>query len=174
MPVERTAFVRDDHGTTAECRQVGQVADRLLEHLNGAEVQALITSANRPGEPSHGIQIAFQPFAAELGFRDESKGLFATYESAVRPDYYLPLGDTGILLEVERGKTVRNNMDYLDFWKCHVCEHAHYLFLLVPRSLQHNPVMRPANEYAAVCRRLRTFFVPRNYTNVRGLFVFGY
>lgn len=174
MPVERTAFVRDDYRTTAECRQVSQVADRLLEHLNGAEIQALITSANRPGEPSHGIQIAFQPFAAELGFRDESKGLFATYESAVRPDYYLPLGDTGILLEVERGKTVRNNMDYLDFWKCHICEHAHYLFLLVPRSLQHNPVMRPAKEYAAVCRRLKTFFVPRNYTNVRGLFVFGY
>lgn len=174
MPVERTAFGRADYLKTAEYRHVSDVAERLLEHLNSPEIQALIATADRPGEPSHGIQIAFQPFAAELGFRDESKGLFAAYESAVRPDYYLPLGDSGILLEVERGKTVRNNMDYLDFWKCHICEHAHYLFLLVPRSLRHNPEMRPANEYAAVCRRLKTFFVPRNYTNVRGLFVFGY
>ena len=174
MPVERTAFVRDDYRDSAEYREVTSVADRLLEHLNEADIQALITTANRPGEPSRGVQVAFQPFAAGLGFRDESKGLFSAYQSAVRPDYYLPLGETGILLEVERGKTVRNNMDYLDFWKCHICEKAHYLFLLVPRSLQHNPDMRPANEYAAVCRRLKTFFLPRNYTNVRGLFVFGY
>jgi hypothetical protein len=30
------------------------------------------------------------------------------------------------------------------------------------------------HEYAAVVRRLEPFFRPRNYTNVRGLFVFGY
>lgn len=174
MPVERTAFVQERYRDTAEYRQVSEIADRLLDHLNSSEVQALIGVANRPGESSRGVQLAFLPFAAELGFRDESKGLFLSYESAVRPDYYIPLGETGILLEVERGKTVRNNMDFLDFWKCHVCEKAHYLFLLVPRSLQHNPDMRPVNEYAQVCRRLRTFFAPRNYTNVRGLVVFGY
>lgn len=174
MPVELTAFARDDCRSSAEYDQVAAIANQLLTHLNGAEVQELIAEANRPHAPSRGVQVAFQPFAAELGFRDESKGLFALYESAVRPDYFLPLGNTGVLLEVERGKTVRNNMDYLDFWKCHICEKAHYLFLLVPRSLQHNDAMRPVNEYAAVCRRLKTFFVPRNYTNVRGLFVFGY
>jgi len=174
VPVELTPFAREDYRDTAEFAAVRVVAARLLDHLNGVEIQALIAQANRPQAPSRGIQAAFEPFAAQLGFGNESRGLFASYESAVRPDYYLPLGETGILLEVERGKTVRNNMDYLDFWKCHVCEKAHYLFLLMPKALQHNPEMRPANEYAAVCRRLRTFFVPRNYTNVRGLFVFGY
>lgn len=174
MPVELSAFARDDFRGSAEYDQVAAIAERLLSHLNDPQVQHLIAEANRPQAPSRGIQVSFQPFAAELGFHDESKGLFAGYESAVRPDYFLPLGETGILLEVERGKTVRNNMDYLDFWKCHVCESAHYLFLLVPRQLQHNDVMRPVNEYAAVCRRLGTFFVPRNYTNVRALFVFGY
>lgn len=174
MPLERTAFVQDRYRSTAEFRKVTGIADRLLQHLSGPEVETLIRAADRPGESSYGVQQAFLPFALELGFRDESKGLFAPYESAVRPDYYLPLDETGIILEVERGKTVRNNMDFLDFWKCHVCEKAHYLFLLVPRSLQHNPGMRPANEYVAVCRRLKTFFAPRNYTNVRGLFVFGY
>ena len=46
------------------------------------------------------------------------------------------VGSSGILLEVERGKTTINNMDFLDFWKCHLCEHAHYLFLLVPQELR--------------------------------------
>ena len=51
------------------------------------------------------IQEVFVEFARELGFVDEHVGLFAGYESAVRPDYFLRLGQTGILLEVERGKT---------------------------------------------------------------------
>lgn len=167
-------FVQDSYAETDEFRRVTGIAERLLDHLNTARVLELIRLANAPRTPSYRIQSAFLEFARELGFKDESRGLFAAYDSAVRPDYFLELGDTGIILEVERGKTVRNNMDFLDFWKCHVCDKAHYLFLLVPRSLQHNPEMRPVNEYAQVCRRLRTFFTSRNYTNVRGLFVFGY
>lgn len=93
----------------------------------------------------------------------------------MRPDYYRPLAsNSGILLEVERGKTTINNMDFLDFWKCHLCEHAHYLFLVVPIELRQNDSMSPRREFAAVVRRLSHFFRPRNYTNVRGLFVFGY
>ena len=79
-----------------------------------------------------------------------------------------------MLLEVERGKTTINNMDLLDFWKCHVCPQAHYLFLLVPVALRQNPTMFPRNEFLTVCRRLSRFFSPRTYTNVRGLCLFGY
>ena len=57
------------------------------------------------------------------------------YENKLRPDYYRPLETSGILLEVERGKTTTNNMDLLDFWKCHLCRHADYLFLMVPQAL---------------------------------------
>lgn len=32
----------------------------------------------------------------------------------------------------------------------------------------------PRKEYAFVVKRLESFFVPANYTNVRGLFVLGY
>jgi hypothetical protein len=39
-------------------------------------------------------------------------------------------------------------MDLLDFWKCHVCQHAQYLFLLVPVALRQNPTMSPRNEFA--------------------------
>ena len=65
-------------------------------------------------------------------------------------------------------------MDLLDFWKCHICEVAAYLFLVVPRELRHNPGMTPKKEFASVTRRLAQFFEPGNYTNVRGLCLFRY
>jgi hypothetical protein len=34
--------------------------------------------------------------------------------------------------------------------------------------------MQPRREYNAVIKRLSSFFIPRNYTNVRGLAIFGY
>lgn len=86
----------------------------------------------------------------------------------------MPVGETGIILEVERGKTTINNMDLLDFWKCHICAHADYLFSLVPQELWQNETMTARREFASVGRRLATFFEPRNHTNVRGLFLFGY
>jgi hypothetical protein len=86
----------------------------------------------------------------------------------------MPAAGTGSLLEVERGKTTINNMDLLDFWKCHICAHADYLILLVPRELRQNPTMAPRREFATVSKRLATFFEQGNYTNVRGLCLFGY
>jgi hypothetical protein len=147
----------------------------LLEHLNTEDALRSIATANRPGSSSQEIQGVFREFAHTLGFVNESRGLFEGYDtSALRPDYFLPLDGTGILLEVERGKTTINNMDLLDFWKCHLCTHAHYLFLVVPRALRQNPTMSPRNEFASVAKRLGTFFKPRNRTNVRGLYLYGY
>ncbi len=174
MSVELTALVQQPLAESAEALQVRRIADALLAHLRTTDAEERIAAANQPGASSQRIQEVFLTFARGLGFVDEHVGLFAGYESAVRPDYFLRLGDSGILLEVERGKTTINNMDFLDFWKCHLCEHAHYLFLLVPKELRQNPTMAPRREYAAVVRRLEPFFRPRNYTNVRGLFVFGY
>jgi hypothetical protein len=67
-----------------------------------------------------------------------------------------------------------NNMDLLDFWKCHICESADYLFLLVPQDLRQNSNALVRNEFAKVGRRLEPFFQPENYTNVLGLFLYGY
>ncbi len=174
MAVELSQFTQQQLVGSPELAEVERVARALLEHLRTPEVDARIAAANQPAAPSQRIQEVFVDFARQLGFVDEHVGLFAGYESAARPDYFLRLGETGILLEVERGKTTINNMDFLDFWKCHLCEHGHYLFLLVPKELRQNPTMAPRREYAAVTRRLEPFFRPRNYTNVRGLFVFGY
>lgn len=168
-------FLQAGFAGTDEHTRVAAVADSLFEHLTTPAIAALILDANQPGRSSAAIQSVFLDHAHQLGFRDESKGLFREYSSsALRPDYYMPLGETGIILEVERGKTTINNMDLLDFWKCHICTYAHYLFLLVPTELRQNPTMAARNEFATVAKRLSTFFEPRNYTNVRGLFLFGY
>lgn len=172
--MERVDFERADVLGTSEHQAVVAIADVLFEHLESPEATALILEANQPGRSSADVQTVFLEHARQLGFKDESKGLFKDYLSALRPDYYLPLDDTGIILEVERGKSTINNMDLLDFWKCHICDSADYLILLVPTQLRQNDTMTPRNEFATVRKRLATFFEERNYTNVRGLFVFGY
>lgn len=170
-----TEFVQEPWRESDEYSEVRAIAQALHKRMNRAATRALILAANQPGHSSALVQEAFVGHARALGFISESKGLFAGYEtSALRPDYYRPLHDTGIVLEVERGKTTINNMDLLDFWKCHLCERANYLFLMVPIELRQNPSMAPRREYLTVVRRLSSFFLPRNYTNVRGLFIFGY
>lgn len=171
--VQREDFVQEPCRASSEWSEVAALADALVAHLCTPEAQAAISAANQPGVSSAAVQGVFLNEAIALGFRDESKGLFSAYESALRPDYFREVG-TGVILEVERGKTTINNMDLLDFWKCHICEHADYLFLMVPLELRQNAEMRPRNEFATVRRRLATFFEPGNYTNVRGLVLIGY
>lgn len=152
-----------------------RIAEDLLTHLNSTAVQKALASADQPGHSSSRVQDTFFGYAIDQGFRSEAKGLFANYEtSALRPDYYLPLEPGGIILEVERGKTTINNMDLLDFWKCHICPVANVLFLMVPQALRQNETMSPRNEYQTVGRRLQSFFIPGNYTRVEALFLFGY
>lgn len=174
MAVQRTDLVQDIYVDTDEWRSVRDLADSLTTHLEAPDTATLLEGANQPGQSSALVQRVFLREAIELGFRDESKGLFSAYQSALRPDYFLRIGNTGVILEVERGKTTINNMDLLDFWKCHICEHADYLFLMVPVELRQNATMSPRREYATVARRLETFFRPGNYTNVRGLVLIGY
>jgi hypothetical protein len=172
--VQRVEHIQERFRDSDQWRSVLAVADSLTGHLEAPTAAKLLEEANQPGQSSALVQGVFLREAKELGFRDESKGLFSAYQSALRPDYFLPIGDSGIILEVERGKTTINNMDLLDFWKCHICEHADYLFLMVPIELRQNPTMAPRREFATVARRLQTFFRPENYTNVRGLVLFGY
>lgn len=174
MPTLRTIYAQDTCADGDEHRAVLKISDQLLDHLNTDVALELMRRANMPGISSADVQATFLPFALELGFTSEAKGLFAEYGNKLRPDYYRPLDASGILLEVERGKTTTNNMDLLDFWKCHLCTHADYLFLMVPQALRHNPAMTPKKEYNSVVKRLDTFFVRGNETNVRAVHIFGY
>lgn len=173
--IERMDRVQNSHGESAEWMEVVDVADSLVAYLEQKDVTARLDNANQPGQSSAGVQAVFIDEARRLGFADESRGLFENYSTKLmRPDYYRPVGETGVILEVERGKTTINNMDLLDFWKCHICEHASYLMLMVPRELRQNTTMSPRREFDSVVKRLESFFVPSNYTNVRGLVLLGY
>lgn len=167
-------YALDEWSETEVSRAVQDISDKLLAHLNSPAALELMHRANMPGISSAEVQATFMPFATELGFTSEAKGLFLEYENKLRPDYFRPVEGSGILLEVERGKTTTNNMDLLDFWKCHLCRHADYLFLMVPQALKHNPTMTPKREYKSVVKRLDTFFKPGNATNVRAVHIFGY
>ncbi|MEL7538879.1 MAG: hypothetical protein AAFM91_17665 [Pseudomonadota bacterium] len=174
MAVELEEFVQAPLRATNEWSEVRKLANRLLIELNSEVTLKGIIEANSPGTPSSEVQAAFRPAAESLGFQSEKKGLFDNTIAGLRPDYYLAIDGVGVILEVERGKTTTNNMDLLDFWKCHICDVASYLFLLVPKELRHNETMRPKKEFIAVRRRMAQFFEPANYTNVRGLCLFGY
>jgi hypothetical protein len=108
-------------------------------------------------------------------FSKELSQVFFSDLKIRRPDYFLKMGETGILMEVERGKTNQNNMDFLDIWKCHICRHAHYLFLCVPIVLRQNDSGNIGGKpFDMVSSHLQSFFIPQNYVNVRGAFVIGY
>lgn len=172
--ISREDFVQDGYAGSTEWLHVRSIADQLVSHLEAPLTSELLRAANQPGQSSALVQETFVREAEALGFRSESRGLFSAYESALRPDYFLAINDSGIILEVERGKTTINNMDLLDFWKCHICDHADYLFLMVPAELRQNPNMSPRREFSTVSRRIQTFFRPGNYTNVRGVVLIGY
>ena len=175
MAIEVVHLVQDVWRETTEYSAVKIVAEKLHAHLNEPDVLSEIEKVNLPRASSSLVQNTFLTQAIELGFRDESKGLFSNYvNKGLRPDYYMEIQGSGIILEVERGKTTINNMDFLDFWKCHICKHANYLFLLVPMTLVQNHKMKPRNEFLTVVNHLSPFFEPENYTNVRGLSIYGY
>lgn len=173
--MEFAHWIRSDVQGTEEAREVEALARRLLSALGEEPARSGLVAANRPSASSHGVQSVILPAATALGFVSEKKGLYQGSIPGLRPDFYRKVGDAGgILLEVEQGKTTTNNMDLLDFWKCHLCEQAHYLFLFVPCELRHSEGSGIKREFESVRRRLGAFFLPRNATNVRGLFLFGY
>ena len=173
--VQRADYVQVSFAGSDEWRAVVSRANSFMSFFESGEVRERIAVANQPGTNSKEVQEVLLPEAIELGFRSEAKGLLDYYAtSALRPDSYCPIGKTGIILEVERGQTTTNNNDLRNFWKCHICTQASYLFLFVPLALRHNEQSTPKNEYKRVNDRLEAFFRPSNYTNVRGLVVFGY
>lgn len=175
MSVLIEKLVQEEYRTTPEYAEVETIGMHLYKHLNSPTIYNQIVQANRPGNSSHRVQAIFIDYAEQLGFSSEKKGLFANHPTAgLRPDYYRKTKNSGILLEVERGKTIMNNMDLLDFWKCHICSEANYLFLMVPRQLAHNSKRPPYNSFRKVVDRMTPFFETGGYTNVLALFIYGY
>lgn len=133
-----------------------------------------INETHKVNATSHKIQDIFIDKCIELGFSSEKKGLFSDYKTPqLRPDYYKVINNTGIIMEVERGKTIMNNMDMLDVWKCHICKEADYLLLIVPIIRQTNSGGK-TKTFEPVVNRIDSFFREENFINVKGCFIIGY
>jgi hypothetical protein len=153
---------------------VNSIASELLTYMGKKEILDEINNNNKISSSSFAIQNVIIHKMEELGFISEKNDLFKDYNKKLRPDYYKKLSDkTGIIIEVERGKTIHNNMDLLDLWKCHICKNANYLFLIVPKFRFSNNGTK-INIYNNVVNRLKIFFEEENYVNIDAVFVFGY
>ncbi len=166
---------RVDLTSTPDFREVSKLANSVLEILNNKSVKDAIAKAHVFGASSHTIQKAILPQMLELGFTSEKKQLFSDYKvGGLRPDYYKPLATGGILFEVERGKTIANNMDLLDVWKTHICKEANHLFLLVP-NIRVSKNLNEAKIFPSVKNRIETFFNQNiSAIDVDSVHLFGY
>jgi len=168
-------FSRVDLKSMPELIEVAKTAQAILEILNRKSIQEKISLAHVFGASSHTIQKAILPQMLELGFSSEKKQLFSEYKvGGLRPDYYKPLAKGGILFEVERGKTIANNMDLLDVWKTHICKEANHLFLLVP-NIRVSKNQNEAKIFPSVKNRIETFFNENiSAIDVDSVHLFGY
>ena len=166
---------RVDLTSTSDFREVSKLANSVFEILNKKSVKDSISKAHVFGASSHTIQKAILAQVLELGFSSEKKQLFSEYKvGGLRPDYYKPLSKGGILFEVERGKTIANNMDLLDVWKTHICKEANHLFLLVP-NIRVSKNLNEAKIFPSVKNRLETFFNENiSAIDVDSVHLFGY
>ena len=163
-----------DASRSAEVPDVRTLAAALSAQISGDGVATALAAIPAIGGTSHAVDAVLTPLASRLGFESQRKDLFAAYPSRLRPDWYRPLGEGvgGILLEVERGKALTNNMDLLDLWKCHICREAHHLFLVVPYQVKRSYAIEAV--YKRVVMRMATFMEPANKVNVATISVFGY
>lgn len=151
-----------------------EIAKEIYGYICLPAVSEQLSSTHQVNAKSHQIQDIILPKCTELGMSSEKKGLFSSYATAqLRPDYYIALNATGLIMEVERGKTTTNNMDLLDIWKCHICDQAEYLLLVVPIIRQTNSGGK-TKIYEHVIKRISSFFQKQNCVNVKGCFIIGY
>lgn len=168
-------FLRPGLSDSQNLAETLNLSRQVFEILTNNKVKDAIAEVHKFGASSHTVQKSILEQMESLGFISEKKGLFASYKvSGIRPDYFKPLTDGGILFEVERGKTIANNMDLLDVWKTHLCSEAKHLFLLVPkiRVTEKGSAQKIFN---TVENRIETFFLSGSTPiDVHSVHIFGY
>ena len=168
-------FLRPGLTDSQNLRETREVSGQVREILNNQKVKDSIAEVHKFGASSHTVQKSILDQVEPLGFVSEKKGLFAAYKvSGIRPDYFKPIVGGGILFEVERGKTIANNMDLLDVWKTHLCSEAKHLFLMVP-NIRVTEKGGSQKIFNTVENRIETFFLDENKPiDVNSVHIFGY
>jgi len=171
----RRVFLRPGLDDSRNLNEVLAVSGQVSEILNDEKVKESIAEVHKFGASSHTVQKSILRQMESLGFVSEKKGLFASYKvSGIRPDYFKSLAGGGILFEVERGKTIANNMDLLDVWKTHLCSEAKHLFLMVP-NIRVTEKGGSQKIFKTVENRIETFFLNESTPiDVNSVHLFGY
>jgi len=168
-------FKRPDLQIDHNLMQVTEAARSVKKIFENPDIIEAIKEVHKFGSSSAKVQDVILAQMLKLGFSSEKEGLFMDMDvSGIRPDYYKPLEGGGIIFEVERGKTIANNMDLLDVWKTHICQEAKHLFLMVPR-VRVNKENREQKIFFAVEKRIGAFFAERVHPiDVHTVHLFGY
>jgi hypothetical protein len=168
-------FLRPGLAESQNLTQTLTASRQVLEILKTKKVKDAIAEVHKFGASSHTVQKSILNQMESLGFVSEKKGLFASYKvSGIRPDYFKSLEEGGILFEVERGKTIANNMDLLDVWKTHLCSEAKHLFLMVP-NIRVTEKGGSQKIFNTVENRIETFFLKESTPiDVNSVHLFGY
>ena len=168
-------FIKDQIKDLKNFNDVQKIFNELASFMQTKDVFEAINRTHKIGAKSTEIQEILNSKLLELGFKSEKKGLFKQYSSSnLRPDFYKKISENdGVIIEVERGKTLDNNMDLLDIWKCHICKEANYLFLIIP-EFKTNLRGTQQKIYERTLKRISTFFDEQNYINVNAVFLVGY
>ena len=168
-------FLRPGLADSQNLTETLNLSRQVFEILTNKKVKDAIAEVHKFGASSHTVQKSILEQMESLGFVSEKKGLFASYKvSGIRPDYFKPLEEGGILFEVERGKTIANNMDLLDVWKTHLCTEAKHLFLLVPK-IRVSEKGSAQKIFNTVENRIETFFLSGSTPiDVHSVHIFGY
>jgi hypothetical protein len=173
--VQVRAFERPNLKKSSNLEAVRDLASDVVTLFSIPEVIDGISKAHVFGASSAKVQEVILKKMVGLGFQSERKGLFKDLSvSGLRPDYFKPLDGGGILFEVERGKTIANNMDLLDVWKTHICPDAKHLFLMVPQ-IRVTGTHQEQKIFQSVEKRIGTFFVEQAHDiDVESVHLFGY
>ena len=168
-------FLRPGLADSENLNSVLKISSVVREILSKQEIVEAIAQVHKFGASSHTVQKSILGQMESLGFTSEKTGLFASYKvSGIRPDYFKSLEDGGILFEVERGKTIANNMDLLDVWKTHLCIEAKHLFLMVPK-IRVTEKGGSQKVFNTVANRIETFFLDESTPiDVNSVHLFGY
>ena len=168
-------FLRSDLVDSQNLHETLKASRQVSEILKDQKVKDAIAEVHKFRASSHAVQKSILSQMESLGFVSEKKGLFASYKvSGIRPDYFKSLSGGGILFEVERGKTIANNMDLLDVWKTHLCLEAKHLFLMVP-NVRVTEKGGSQKIFSTVENRIETFFLSeRKPIDVDTVHLFGY
>ena len=168
-------FLRPGLAQSQNLTEALTASRQVLAILKTKKVKDAIAEVHKFGASSHTVQRSILDQMQSLGFVSEKKGLFASYKvSGIRPDYFKSLTGGGILFEVERGKTIANNMDLLDVWKTHLCSEAKHLFLMVP-NIRVTEKGASQKIFNTVENRIETFFLKESKPiDVHSVHIFGY